>query len=171
MIQEITVKKTENYLKLKEIALGGIPWYYHNSTSPPQFGIDFPFFGHVIVAPPGIPNNFSTYCSDHHILSGLVLSEIFEQNNIDVNCVFRIALNMTLPLSSDAQTSFPHYDHDFPHKNLLVYLTDSDGDTVNCEKDELRYTPKEDTGIVFEGKHYHHLPTYGRRVVLVSTFM
>jgi len=169
MIQKISIKKTENYLKLKEIALGGIPWYYHSSTSPRSE--DFPFFGHAIVSTPRIPNLFPTYCSDHHVICNTVLTEIFRENYIDVKCVFRAGLNMSLPLISDAQHSYPHYDHNFDHKNLLVYLTDSDGDTVICEKNELRNTPKEDTGIIFEGKHYHYLPTYGRRIVLVCTFM
>jgi len=169
MIQKIDIKKTENYINFKRIVLGNLPWFYQNSTT---YGIeDHPVFVHSIVSTPGIPNLFPTYCSDYHGLCNLVLSEIFYENNIDVKCVFRVGLNMCLPLIGYAHHSEPHYDHDFGHKNLLVYFSDSDGDTVICEKDELRNTPKEDTGIIFDGKHYNYLPSYGRRVVLVCTFM
>lgn len=169
MIQKISIKKTENYINFKKISLGNLSWVYQSSTS---YGVeDYPVFVHSIVSTPGILNLFPTYCSDLHSICNLVLSEIFYENGIDVKCVFRVGLNMCLPLISDVQHSHPHYDHNFDHKNLLVYLTDSDGDTVVCEKNEVRNSPKEDTGIVFKGKHYNYLPTYNRRVVLVCTFM
>ena len=65
-------------------------------------------------------------------------------------------------------TSLRNIRGDFPHKNMLIYLNDSDGDTV-CGND--RYSPKEDAIIEFEGEHYHYLPSKDKRVVLVVTYI
>ena len=170
MFKKINVPKTENYFILKnEVLSDRITWFYHPSTTVD--GKDFPFFSHIVVRSPGNPNIYPTVGSTYSSLCNMVLTEIFNQNEIEVNCILRINFNMTLPVISDKKTSYPHYDHKFDHKNLLIYFSDSDGDTVVCEEKEYRNTPKEDSAIIFEGKHYHHLPTYGRRVVLICTFI
>ena len=62
----------------------------------------------------------------------------------------------------------PHLDHEFPHKNMLIYLTDAGGSTF-VEGEE--FAPEEDDVIVFEGMHWHKLPKEERRVVLVMTYI
>ena len=62
----------------------------------------------------------------------------------------------------------PHMDHEFPHKNMLIYLTDAGGSTI-VEGEE--FAPEEDDVIIFEGMHWHKLPKKERRVVLVMTYI
>ena len=66
------------------------------------------------------------------------------------------------------QLSEPHLDHNFPHYNLLVYLTNSGGETF--VENEV-YSPKEDDVIIFTGKHYMKRPSDDRRVVLIATIL
>ena len=79
-----------------------------------------------------------------------------------------------IPIKED-KGAFPHIDHSFPHKNLIIYLNDpAGGDTVLVDKDykEIdRHHPKEDDIISFEGIHYQKMPKEGRRIVLVVTYI
>ena len=61
-----------------------------------------------------------------------------------------------------------HVDHSFPHRNIIMYLTDAGGDTV--VNDEV-YSPKEDGVIMFEGEHYHHFPMKDARIDFVDTYL
>ena len=81
----------------------------------------------------------------------------------------RCSLNATHP--HPEQTSLKtslHNDHNFPHKNMLVYLTDAGGSTF-VEGEE--FAPEEDDVIIFQGEHWHELPKQKRRVVLVMTYI
>ena len=66
---------------------------------------------------------------------------------------------------NDKQFSEPHIDHDFPHLNLLVYLS-GDGETI---VEDEKFFPQANNVILFTGKHYMKRPSVGRRVVLIST--
>ena len=50
--------------------------------------------------------------------------EIFDYNDIRVGCFFRMCLNLVFP-SGGIQLTIPHEDHFYPHKNVLVYFTNS----------------------------------------------
>ena len=56
--------------------------------------------------------------------------------------------------------------HHFPHKNILLYLTDTGGKTF---VEEEYHDPKEDDVIIFSGNHWAELPKTGRRIVIVNT--
>ena len=64
------------------------------------------------------------------------------------------------------QLSQPHEDHDFPHHNLIVYLTDTGGETF---VENESHDPKEDDVILFTGEHYMKRPVKDRRIILVAT--
>ena len=96
-------------------------------------------------------------------------------HNIDIihhqyqfNMMCRCAANTVIPCGEQTIKCFPHYDHNFPHKNMLIYLTDSGGRTF-VEGEE--FAPEEDDVIIFEGIHWHELPKQERRVVLVMTYI
>ena len=51
------------------------------------------------------------------------------ENNVTVNVVYRACLNFTV--SAPAEHSVPHYDHDWPHNNWIMYLNTVPGtDTI-----------------------------------------
>ena len=97
--------------------------------------------------------------------------ELFN-NNINIMKSFhmmcRCCVNAVEPSQETDVISIPHVDHEYPHKNIIIYLTDAGGSTF-VEGEE--FAPEEDDVIMFEGLHWHKLPRKERRVVLVMTYI
>ena len=176
-IQELKNPKTDAYLKLKGFILSNeFSWYWNGtSTHLPEDGdkyFNVPFLSHIFVKRPEetfrkIPEQPSPI--SFHVAE--VLLEILAHNNIDVNFFLRMNANCVLPFKK-VISSVPHVDHYYPHKNLLVYLTDAGG-KIFAGNDV--YDPKEDSVIIFDGvKHYMQTPEqtslHVRRVCLIATF-
>ncbi len=176
MITEIDTskfKKFSIYKDFKNIVLGeDIFWKWMSYTTHAEFNDEHDNFGHYyhnfLTRPQkGIchfPHSPSEYCREAHNLVYRLLTEV---NGIDFDVIYRMTANATYPTES-GRPSVPHIDHPFPHKNLLIYLDGFDGDTV-CEGDRKHF--KEDDAIIFEGMHYHHPPSKGRRIVFIATFI
>lgn len=173
-LQVLENPKTNNYVGVKELALGsGIPWYWNpNSTfgviDPSSPYTNIPFFSHSILHRPeaeGMLYSGPESSAAQQVASAII--EILEINKIKINYFLRISLNCTIPTTPQSKTC-PHYDHRFYHKNFIAYLNDSDGDTVIGGRS---FSPKEDACIVFTGEHYGTTPTTNRRVILVATFV
>ena len=175
--------KTSAYKTFKEHVLSiQFSWYHYKNISPDMFNIggdkytNIDAYHHSFLARPGPPKPFPfvNTSPEEMDLVEHVLKEIFRSNHITLNCLYRISANCTLPIKED-KGAFPHIDHNFPHKNLIIYLTDpAGGDTVLVDKDykEIdRHHPKEDDIISFEGIHYQKMPKEGRRIVLVVTYI
>ena len=162
MIKVLKNPKTDKYLQFKKFILSKeFAWRYNISTN-------MDFYSHVFLQRPELagytlPNSSVT----NENLQ--VLAEILDHNGLykDIPYFFlRSNANATHP-DSGRQYSDPHVDHpNTPHSNLIVYLTDTDGDTI-VEND--RHSPKEDDVVLFTGQHYMRRPTKGRRVILIST--
>ena len=172
MITIINNPKSETYKQLKNTILSDdFPWYY-NSTSTPGYKttvdkeyVDLPFYGHILLSRPE-RNKFSVKQSTYFDLVQKVFDEIVELNNLSDKYFFlRSCINCTHP-ELKTTYSIPHNDHEFDHKNVLIYLTDAGGKTyVN---DEF-HNPSEDDIIIFSGEHYIETPRDKRRIVLIST--
>lgn len=126
------------------------------------------FFSHGVLMRPGCQSTmYPKVNSDYVEGFNNLLWQIFQYNRIEVYCMYRINLNLVLP-SAGIQRTPSHQDHPFPHKNIIIYLTDAGGATV-CEGE--RYEPEEDDIITFEGEHYHELPKEKDRIILVATYL
>ena len=173
--------KLPNYNSLKDFVLGdSFPWFYnehfvykenteHYIKSGEGFS-DISFYTHSFLNRPkntGMGEKYPTVNSPHTGKVSDVLNSIFIANNIEVNCIYRMNANLLHPSKTEKKTLI-HVDHPFPHKNLLIYLTDSGGKTV-CGRDV--HDPKEDDIITFEGEHYNFLPENTRRIVIVATYI
>jgi hypothetical protein len=172
LIQELKNPITENYITLKNSILSeSFPWYSKITTRESQ---GTTFYSHMFLKRPSEKNPFSEIVSNYFDQAYRILLEILKYNNLHINYFLRINANITHNYGSGIACS-PHYDHDFPHKNLLIYLNQASGPTVviNPEnKTEEYFHPKEDAIITFEGKHYHYQPDVGeRRIVLVATYL
>ena len=162
MIQVLKNPKTFTYLEFKKFVLSKqFSWTYNVSTN-------MGFYSHVFLQRP--ESRRYTVPNSSVVNENLqILSEIIDHNGLYKNIPYfflRSNANVTHP-DSGRQYSDPHVDHsDIPHSNLIVYLTDTDGDTI-VEND--RHSPKEDDVVLFTGEHYMQRPTKGRRVILIST--
>jgi hypothetical protein len=69
-----------------------------------------------------------------------------------------------------------HQDHEYPHKQLIIYLNDADIDSKTIILDKKnkvlkKITPEKYKGVCFENLHHYMIyPKKGERVVLVTTF-
>ena len=97
---------------------------------------------------------------------------IEEKGGMPVNEIYRIRLALTTSVGQEVQHR-PHVDFTKPHKVLLYYVNDSDGDTFmfnekfseNFDFDKnplLKFTlkekiaPKKNRALIFDGLTYHN---------------
>jgi len=91
--------------------------------------------------------------------------------NKDYYNLFRMRLGMTTSIGKPHQNT-PHVDWDMPHKSILFYLNDSDGDTHFYDKENnviKTVAPKENRAVLFDGliPHASSKPVkFYRRIVL-----
>ena len=104
------------------------------------------------------------------------------QKELNIKRFIRIKLNLLLKSNqTPGKWHTPHVDWDIPHKVCVLYVNQSDGDTVlfnelfepGVEKTEFsiqhKITPEEDKALLFDGKQYHASCspiTSNKRVVL-----
>lgn len=148
------------YGHIKNVFLSGdFSWNYYDSE------VGVPYYGHILLNRPEI-NRYSSVHSEYLDQVVYVVDEILKQNNFTKDYFFlRSAVNCT-HADGTLLHSQKHEDHHFPHKNILLYLTDTGGRTF---VEEEYHDPKEDDVIIFSGEHWAELPKTGRRVVIVNT--
>jgi hypothetical protein len=175
MITQLSNTRTSNYLALKNYILNNedFQWSWLAETTPDreENGYDnFGFYVHSFLDRPDIINGcYSRIASPLIVDAHNVVIEILIANNISPKVIYRMSANCVHPTAT-GRYSVPHVDHEFPHKNLLIYLTDPQGGETVVE--EEKYLGKEDDVIIWEeGMHYHRPPSAGRRVVLITTFL
>lgn len=174
MITKLKNPFTESYLNFKELILSNnFPWFYNQlstcSKSNKKGYINTPFYNHAFLARPDSGSSkYPRVNSDNFNQAYYVLNEIFDHNNIHNECFIRISANSIEPVR-EKFFSIPHIDHNFPHKNIILYFTSAGGKTF--VGDEF-HDPKEDDIIMFDGlEHYLESPIEKRRIVLVATFI
>ena len=175
MIEKLVNLRTEKYLQFKRFVLNNeeFKWSWLSQTTPDlnEEGYDnFGFYVHSFIDRPDSLNGYFTQpASEYIIQANNVVSEILTNNGIEIKVIYRMSANCVHSTDS-GQYSVPHVDHEFPHKNLLIYLTDPQGGETVVE--EEKYLGEEDDVIMWgEGMHYHKPPSAGRRIVLVTTFL
>ena len=181
-IIQLNNPKTERYNNLKNLILDGdINWFYHPTTTPASLNYnDYtlnknifnpPMYSHIFLLRTDLNNLYAKVNSPYMDDVNKMYCEIFN-DNMDVmksfNMMCRCAVNAVQPSEKEDTITVPHTDHDFPHKNMLIYLTDAGGSTF-VEGEE--FAPEEDDVIIFQGEHWHELPKQKRRVVLVMTYI
>ena len=167
--------KTDTYLQLKEHILSEhFPWFHYSETLEPGSDLngyeDSPFLSHGFLIRPGVDNNYYSRANSQDL--GL-LQEVFREicfvNGINPQVVYRMNANYTVPTEKNLPSP-PHVDHDYPHKNMLIYLTPTNGGHTIVNGEEI--IAEEDDVVIFDGslKHCARPPLKGRRVVLIVTY-
>ena len=188
---KLKTPNTDNYKAVKEFVLGNqIPWYWFSSNCPTDNGNsqwnNTGGYGLCILSRPADPSQrlvsesgdvplFPLPQSEHLPLITDMIHDILKANpSLPFNYIHRISINCThFPGFENDKISVPHRDHEFPHKNMLIYFTDSGGGThiTDAYGNILEtHEPQEDDIVVFEGWHAMHMPKKGRRIVCVVTF-
>lgn len=176
IIRKLDNPFTEEYLNLKKIIFSDeFPWCVSSNTYGNH---KKDYFIHVVLKRPEYDPEYESYpqlvVSNYLNLVHKILYQIFKHNNLEVNFILRIGINLNINYGGGLACD-PHVDHNFPHKNLLIYLNQSSGPTVvinSGNKTEEYFHPQEDVIIAFEGEHYHYQPNVGeKRVVLVATYI
>ena len=89
------------------------------------------------------------------------------------NFYTRISYNITIPNKNKACGI--HVDHVFNHKQIIIYLNESSGNTFIVDKKNkvVKEIPYElGKGVCFENlPHYQEYPKFGARIALVATFI
>jgi hypothetical protein len=177
MIQKLNNSKSQLYLEIKDLVTGpNFHWFYKlkSTTMDDEKYNNISLYGHSFLSrsESDYDRFYSLPNSEHLDKVQYFLAKVAKENNVQINCFYRINANAVHPTDEDKLT-VPHYDHEFPHKNMLVYLTDSGGETVVYNGDGTieEHHPQEDDIIIFDGLHCHRPPKDRRRVVLVATFI
>lgn len=174
MLNSLYNPKTEDYQKFKDWVLGPDFFWTYNAQGGVKFPGGYsdksvPFYTRTFLRRPELkkyPSLAHASLEETEYVIKIV-TEILEHNKCDIHSILRLSVNATHP-QKKIISSFPHYDHQFPHKNLIIYLTDSGGSTF---VDGVEHDPKEDDIIFFTGEHYMHTPAENRRIILVVTML
>ena len=106
----------------------------------------------------------------HYTFFKSLLVSIVKKHNLKIKKIHRMAINITFNNGFIKEIPL-HTDHEFPHKQVILYLNDSTGNT-DIPFYNKSITPKENTAIIFDDKdHKHYFPEYGVRVLCVFTFV
>lgn len=178
MIEELKNPLTQNYLLLKKEVLGKtFAWYwteYSTYNKKCDGYTDVPFYSHCVLERPTESmkdNLYPRVTSEKYIdIVNEVIKEIAIFNSFEINSLFRVNFNCTYYI--DGNPTIPHVDHNFPHKNLLIYLNDAAGETIVYGDEKTHhFQPKEDAIISFEGLHSGGQPLRNqRRIIMIATY-
>jgi hypothetical protein len=148
----------------KKILSSDFPWYWFDTQ------VDFdnrPYLGHPLI-------NRQTYeiCSPFWTDMAIIFNSFIVKNNIKVNKVFRANLNLTFKTNDEKYIPKFHLDHDFEHKQFIMYLNNSDGDTeILINKKSVMISPEKFKAVVFENyEHRAFSPSINRRITFIVTF-
>ena len=161
---------------VENIILGNsFPWFYQERSIPKNKRFSnqsYPFFSHNLMLraeskgnQPGIVN--SEYFNLFH--------DIFKRNCESHQYLLRMSLNLTL--HSDSVHGDIHVDHDFDHKNMIIYLNKFSNGSTFLFDEEFNQTDeiKSDynTGCIFPGLLHSQgfCKVNESRLILIATFV
>ena len=147
--------------------------------------INYPYLCHTILRrPEDITETNSIYSSKYAIetrfnskYADVFLEFLFafcDKHKIKINKVFRMAVNLTFNIG--VEKCPVHCDHDFDHKQLIIYLNNSDKKAKTIilnENNKIIHeiTPKKYKGVLFDKcNHYMIYPKKGARIIAIYTF-
>lgn len=175
--RELENNLTDSYLELKKAIFSSETFWLRQSHDPvtQQPTEDYMWFSHPIIARPLPPETpYSVVRSSLTDLCTKVLVEILLHNNIKIECFHRICINL-LTQQPEPRESEVHIDHSFDYRHIIIYLDDSDGDTIMYNSKHRivdRSSPEEDKVILFgKCQHSGEFPIkHPKRTILVATF-
>jgi hypothetical protein len=142
------------------------PWFYNESISGQKIeefknfnSVQYGFY-HILYNPNGENSHF------YKLFLPLIYF-IEEKTKQTVKELIRVRVGMNTFVSNKETIHIPHVDYHEPHKVLLYYVNDSDGDTImynevfSGEKNKKNFSikekisPKQGRAVLFDGLRYH----------------
>ena len=148
-------------------------------------GTNYPYLSHTVLKRPEdrtaddmtYPSKYTKENQFNSIHADIFLEILFafcDKYKIKINKVFRINVNLTFNIGTKKCPS--HVDHEFDHKQLIIYLNDCDKDAKTIMLDENNkisheITPEKYKGVLFDNfKHYLIYTKIGARIIAIYTF-
>mgnify|MGYP001242076376 FL=1 len=157
--------------------------YITESDLPPDCAIlkldenfdNYSYLSHKFLQKPEDSRLYSTPNSEYVEYIHQIFKEIADFNDLNPQVIFRMNANAVYPTEKKLPSPL-HVDHNFPHKNMLIYLTDPQGGSTIVEDEDTNlkeYLAKEDDVLMFDGQSAHCAipPSKDVRIVLVITFL
>lgn len=154
----------EQKIILEDVFESGVVPFYYTSNAVYDGDNGVHFIHHVVRSEKSFSPLFD-------IFKG-ILDSFTKNNNIVYNVIHRIAINVTFN-NGQVYKCPVHKDHNFNHKQLILYLNDSSGDTMieTDSGDYIPVMPEKYKGVCFNNvNHYHYFPVTGVRRIAVFTF-
>tara|TARA_R100000988_G_scaffold56206_1_gene28062 strand:- start:52 stop:579 length:528 start_codon:yes stop_codon:yes gene_type:complete len=172
LIEDKDFLKKENIDFIESIILGNnFPFFLSKNTVGKD---NNSFMSHVVLNRIEERENTNGINSPYYSYFINILNEFTKKNNIKYKEVLRIAVNFSY--NNNSKCSPIHLDHEFPHKQLLVYLnTVKDAFTVIYDKSKnkilKKIIPIKYKGVCFDSlPHAGFFPKKGEKIVIVYTF-
>lgn len=175
LVKDDNFLRDEQKLFINNIFLSSNFSYYLNHNSVP--GDNNKYLSHTMIKRPEDKKHGDPFLNSEYADQVIDIFKTFLiKNKIDCQEILRCAVNLTFKTMNN---SCPiHNDHDYEHKQLLIYLNDCVDKTAKTvllddkgKKILHKITPKQYTGVCFNScPHYMIYPKKDIRVVLVYTF-
>jgi len=148
------------------------PFYWNDRQTIED---NLPFLSHTLYnRPEAIEKGLPAINSPHYEIFFDMLQCFLKKNKIKFNKILRASVNLTFNINK--KKSKIHVDHEFEHNQVIIYLNESDGETMilNDNKKTVfkKIKPEKFKGICFNKKpHYIIFPKKNRRLIAVYTFI
>ena len=173
-IEDDNFLKTKQKFHINEVILSDNFPYFFQKVSLLDGGGDS-FLCHVVLTRPEERNGTDGINSPHYDFFKELLETFCKKHNIQINEIFRIAVNLTY--NTGSIDSITHIDHRFDHKQLIIYLNepnDKSSNTVIVNNNKIikEVSPKKYKGFCFDSSpHYLKYPKSGERIIAIFTFI
>ena len=167
--------KQKNYLKQEIISSNNFPFFL-NSKSVNSVEDYFPFFSHKILnRPEDVEEEKNRINSNYYDYFFKLFKDLSKRHNFKYSKLLRVSINFTF--NSGEKKCPIHSDHEYPHKQLLIYIHNDDLNSFTFIYDKegkkllKKIVPTANKGVLWNGSpHYHLTPKKGYRIVLIYTF-
>lgn len=178
----LNIKKIKNALTTNELDFvdnvllnDSFPWFYQKRSIPKNKKFSkqtYPFLAHNLMLRAESKGNEPGIVNSPHFR---MFHDIFNRNCSSHKYLLRMSLNLTF--YNDTEYGDIHVDHNFEHKNMIIYLNKfSKGSTFLFDenfKKTNEIVGDYNTGCIFPG--FHHAQGFCNagesRLILVATFV
>lgn len=165
--KNILTKEEKKYID-QVMLNNNFPFYWNENQT---FTDNYPYFSHCLKC-----RDTKEIRSNEYYFFEKIFNRFCKKHKITYTEILRGCINLTYPL--DVKIGHIHKDHDFPYKQVIIYLTNSDKAYTylfNSKDKVIKKIKAEKFKVVCfnDTKHAVSYPSYKdrRRVIAVFTFI